>query len=435
MRCAVVFFSLCAGLFFAGSASADVLFRASLTGAQETPPVMTAATGDATLVFDEQTRTLACLVTTTGLVGTAAHIHAAPAGVPGGIVFPLSGGPTTWTGTFSLTPAETYRLFTEFYYVNVHTMANMNGEIRGQIVPAVTQFFAVLDGDQETPPVMTAAIGTASVTLHRPENRIDYVVASSGLTATDAHIHKAPRGTPGGVIVPLAGGPNFYQGSAFLTEVDMRALLDHGTYVNLHTAAHLNGEIRGQLVSTEAISRRAGNVDTGPLGSGPADVITVDGSAGDPIFREVSMSAGMATLGIAQAPAGGASIYAVWIFDGEATGEDLTPAIIDNGMGGSQFLGIATQDLPSNHTVLPGAAMCPAAFPQGFVSKALGSAIAAARVCLHVAPADPAAPASIMVNFPAGVYTVTGIEFDPNAPATGPRKVSLTNSVVVRVAP
>ncbi len=112
-----------------------ILFGAHLTGDQEVPPVGTSAMGDATFVVNSN-GTIIYNVTTTGLTGTAAHIHLGAFGVGGGVIFGLSGGPTTWSGTTAaMTASQFQTLQTMGYYVNVHTTAHVNGEIRGQIVP------------------------------------------------------------------------------------------------------------------------------------------------------------------------------------------------------------------------------------------------------------------------------------------------------------
>ncbi len=107
---------------------------ATLTGAEEVPPVTTAATGSATLELNPTLGTLTYTVTTSGLSGVAAHIHEAPAGVNGPIIFGLEGGPTTWSGkTAPLSAEQVTTLKSGGFYVNVHTAANPGGEIRGQI--------------------------------------------------------------------------------------------------------------------------------------------------------------------------------------------------------------------------------------------------------------------------------------------------------------
>lgn len=127
-------------------------FTASLTGAQEVPPVTTPATGSATFTSSTSgaVTTITYTVTVTGNLSgpvTAAHIHG-PAGV-GVIANPLVtltvsnttgttgvlvSGSFTTTGNASLTMAQLLaHMLAGNTYVNLHTAANPNGAIRGQI--------------------------------------------------------------------------------------------------------------------------------------------------------------------------------------------------------------------------------------------------------------------------------------------------------------
>jgi hypothetical protein len=129
---------------------------------------------------------------------------------------------------------------------------------------------ATLSGAEEVPPNNSAASGTASVELSDANGdgisdggryRVDY----SGLpTANAAHIHVGARGEAGPVIFPLsnpAGGvgsplegsldasnftPQPAQGINNLDDA-WRALREGRAYVNVHSPAYPNGEIRGQL--------------------------------------------------------------------------------------------------------------------------------------------------------------------------------------------
>ena len=123
---------------------------ADLSGAAERPtPVTTNATGDAEFVISTSgaTTTITYTVTVSGLSGpiTAAHIHGpANASVAAGVIVPLSnvtGSGTSFTGSFTTTGHATIDMATLVThmlagntYINVHTSANPNGEIRGQII-------------------------------------------------------------------------------------------------------------------------------------------------------------------------------------------------------------------------------------------------------------------------------------------------------------
>jgi hypothetical protein len=108
-----------------------------LSGNQEVPPVSTAATGSGiiTVLMD---RSVSGSVTTSGIAGSAAHIHLAAPGQNGPVIVPLN---KTGDNVWSVPPAirlndvqyDAYRLGN--LYVNVHSAANPAGEIRGQIKP------------------------------------------------------------------------------------------------------------------------------------------------------------------------------------------------------------------------------------------------------------------------------------------------------------
>jgi hypothetical protein len=85
----------------------------------------------------EDDMTLNYEVTVHDLTGPAlaGHIHEGAPGVPGDIVFPLTKtSDTSFMGTTpALTADQVQKLLSGAYYVNVHTAANLAGEIRGQI--------------------------------------------------------------------------------------------------------------------------------------------------------------------------------------------------------------------------------------------------------------------------------------------------------------
>ena len=111
--------------------------KIALSGSQEIPPVTTSATG--TAIIDVGTdKTVRGSVTVSGLSPTAVHIHEAPAGKNGPIVIPLTQtGPDVWSvpENIKLTDVQFESFKAGNLYVNVHTVANRGGEIRGQIKP------------------------------------------------------------------------------------------------------------------------------------------------------------------------------------------------------------------------------------------------------------------------------------------------------------
>jgi len=116
---------------------------------------------------------------------------------------------------------------------------------------AVVHYTAKLDGASETPPNDSKASGNAAVSLNTTAKKISWKITYSGLTgpATMAHFHgPAPAGQAAGVAVPITpplASPA--RGSASVTDAQIGDLKAGQWYVNIHTAAHPGGEIRGQL--------------------------------------------------------------------------------------------------------------------------------------------------------------------------------------------
>src|SRR5262245_15953218 len=199
-------------LALAPVSTAQTLFRASLDGSQETPPISTTATGWATFALTPN-HTLAYFVNSQGLVATAAHIHEGARGQGGPIVFVLSGGPDIYTGTTAaLTAAQEDTLRASGYYVNIHTNDHLNGDIRGQIEPSPLAYGAHMTGADVVPPVSSSATGEATLQVSL-DRAITYQVTTSGLTGTEAHIHTGTPGQNGPILFTLSGGPTVWSGT------------------------------------------------------------------------------------------------------------------------------------------------------------------------------------------------------------------------------
>jgi hypothetical protein len=112
----------------------------------------------------------------------------------------------------------------------------------------------ILIGAEEVPgPGDPDGIGTAHLTLNPGQDEVcwDINVSNITLPATAAHIHIAPRGVAGPVVVPLSA-PGADGRSTGCTSASRDLILDiirnpENYYVNVHTRDYPAGAVRGQL--------------------------------------------------------------------------------------------------------------------------------------------------------------------------------------------
>lgn len=111
-------------------------FQASLDGAQQVPRTSTTGTGTMTANYQPDTMAMTYTVQYAGLSGplTGAHIHAPGGpGASGPVAIPFTSTASPISGGVTLTQAQADQIAAGQAYVNLHTAANPNGEIRGQI--------------------------------------------------------------------------------------------------------------------------------------------------------------------------------------------------------------------------------------------------------------------------------------------------------------
>jgi Cu/Zn superoxide dismutase len=128
---------------------------------------------------------------------------------------------------------------------------------------------ATLNGGEETPtPILSGAVATAEVAVDATNQEIAVQMRVFNLPtgSTASHIHIAPKGVTGPVVIdfPIGRGVtgdfnlNFrvHDGAAFHARPEigintfadaLQAIAGGQAYVNIHTTAFPGGEIRGQL--------------------------------------------------------------------------------------------------------------------------------------------------------------------------------------------
>lgn len=149
-----------------------------------------------------------------------------------------------------------------------HTMTEGDGELpnHGGKNPK-QEFGAFLTGTEEVPAVAAPGSGAVSLAVKDDGNSIHFEVRVANTTGiTTAHLHRAPIGTNGGVVVtlipnqPPSGLENGVIAEGIITEGNLSGALagqplaaliedmKNGLiYVNVHTSSNPGGQIRGQV--------------------------------------------------------------------------------------------------------------------------------------------------------------------------------------------
>lgn len=137
---------------------------------------------------------------------------------------------------------------------------------------APENLFAELRGANEVPPAGSTAVGAAFVTVDG-NDVITYEVSIAGLTSqpSQAHIHENVAGQNGALVLALATLPSAFQKGRVKgtiqvdSEIAKRMRQNPNTfYVDVHSNAFPDGELRGQLLGANAYHVAvAGNITTG----------------------------------------------------------------------------------------------------------------------------------------------------------------------------
>ncbi len=260
-----------------------VFLEARMDGRQEVPvpgkPPVGDPKGSATGLIRVQGDRVTFAFSWKGITApTLGHIHQGAAGVNGDVKVPLFASPmpdtvTAAAGVLTVSDpaiADALRANPSGFYLNLHTKEFPGGAVRGQLTKLnhpvdVLGLLrggaakAFLSGDQEVPvaggPAVGDPTGRAVSFIDARNNQVEYSFAWLGISPTLGHIHKAPFGVNGPVVVPLFTSPvpsTVVAVSGTVTGLDpalVRDIAAHPSafYANLHTTQFPGGAVRGQL--------------------------------------------------------------------------------------------------------------------------------------------------------------------------------------------
>jgi len=230
-----------------------------LTPDEVNPRPVSTASGAGDVTFNLVTGAVTGGFTTAGIAATLAHIHDAFAGSAGPVIvnFVQSAADANhWDAQAggTLTAEQVDHLLSGKLYVNVHSAAYPDGEIRDQLKPDnISVVFTAMTGAAVIPAVTTTATGVAATTIDAKASTATVHVNTTGVDdATSAQVHKAATGANNATALITLTKDTVALGhwSAELSAVTATDLTDfnaNGWYVDVNTPAQAAGELRGQI--------------------------------------------------------------------------------------------------------------------------------------------------------------------------------------------
>jgi mono/diheme cytochrome c family protein len=270
-----------------------------LTPDEVFPRPTSTASGLGQLTFNLITGAVTGGVSLTGVTATLAHIHQAYAGANGPIIINFAVNatdPNRWEPVAEslLTADQVTDLLAGKLYVNVHSAAFPDGEIRSQIKPAdVTVVFTSLNGASVVPPVTTSAGGVGATTMDVKTSLASVHLNVTGADdATEAHVHIGAPGTNAATallsLTKDAAAPGHWSvEQQAIAEADRAAFSANTWYLDVHTPASPGGLLRGQItlpgtltqIQTSVFTPRCAVCHTGGGSFLPASLNLTSGAA------------------------------------------------------------------------------------------------------------------------------------------------------------
>jgi hypothetical protein len=153
-----------------------------------------------------------------------------------------------------------------FAITMVLAIVGITSGLTDSVVAQEQKFVATLSGQEEVPPTNSQATGMADFTI-TGENAEYSVNASNIQGVTAGHIHSGGQGENGPIVVTLFKNDSptnevSETGSITVDKLEgpmagkqftdlVTAMSNGETYVNIHTEQNPNGEIRGQITSSQ----------------------------------------------------------------------------------------------------------------------------------------------------------------------------------------
>ncbi len=228
-----------------------IRFLFELDEAQEVPATASLASGCAEVELSADGTELSVHIEHDVRNVVGGHIHMAPPGMDGGIVFPFADPLSPVDEVWAIDTTSVKNLLNGQLYANIHSMLHSGGEIRGQVVRDSLIWVALLDGRQANGGAGTgsAFLGFGIFKLSADQKTLEIHVEHNLLSPISGHIHYGRPNIEGGVVFPFSSSVSPIIETWDISSVaDVDSLLAGALYVNIHSAAFPSGEIRGQIL-------------------------------------------------------------------------------------------------------------------------------------------------------------------------------------------
>ncbi|MGL4630876.1 MAG: CHRD domain-containing protein [Leadbetterella sp.] len=212
-----------------------IIFNTELSGINEVPAVSTPAKGRATGNINKTSKLMNLVIEHSGMTPTAWHIHRGASTATGAVMVTLSTdafpSPFVYKNATPFTDAIFADIQSGNAYVNIHSMRNSGGEIRGQLVKA--------------DPVSASFVGLFDISAKTLELNLTY--AGNGFTPTKMFIVNNANNTE---VLDL--GSTFASPARFvtpaLTEAQIADLKAGKWNFQINSTRVPDGELRTKLV-------------------------------------------------------------------------------------------------------------------------------------------------------------------------------------------
>ncbi len=259
-------------------ANNPTLYRAVLSGGNQTPAVISRAQGALEGLLDGSTLTITGRLENLESdyaveIAGGTHLHKGIAGNNGGIAVFLNAivdaderGATfeAENNTFEVSEGLADSLAARYLYVNVHTDDYPGGELRGQMLPAVSEGYKMVISGAAQVPVNTSS-GQGSLIAEIQDSLLIVSGSFNNLSsafnpniAGGAHIHVGMAGQNGGIEFflnattaddNLSGVFEPSNNTFPISEEQKELFRQRSMYINIHTQQYPGGEVRGQAVA------------------------------------------------------------------------------------------------------------------------------------------------------------------------------------------